>query len=168
VIGDARCQTNSAYAWGSRHALAAACAVRDVIAEHGDDPEAQAMALERRLGPELAGRFEHSRQFDQAWHRASRGEPEWGTVDDGPGLMAKVLTPAAEHDAEVFRAVMRWHLQLDPVGAIYANREVVERARAVMAATPPAAMQPSRPGRDDLLEIAAAGVRVAYRPSDLG
>jgi 2-polyprenyl-6-methoxyphenol hydroxylase-like FAD-dependent oxidoreductase len=168
VIGDARCQTNSAYAWGSRHALAAACAVRDVIAEHGDDPEAQAMALERRLGPELAGRFEHSRQFDQAWHRASRGEPEWGTVDDGPGLMAKVLTPAAEHDAEVFRAVMRWHLQLDPVGAIYANRDVVERARAVMAATPPAAKQPSRPGRDELLEIAAAELRVAYRPSDLG
>ena len=55
VIGDARCQTNSAYAWGSRHALEAACAVRDVIAEHGDDPEAQALALDQRLAPELAG-----------------------------------------------------------------------------------------------------------------
>jgi 2-polyprenyl-6-methoxyphenol hydroxylase-like FAD-dependent oxidoreductase len=168
VIGDARCQTNSAYAWGSCHALVAACAVRDVIAEHGGDPEAQALALDQRLELELAGRFEHSRQFDRAWHQASRDEPEWGTIDDGPGLMAKVLTPAADHDAEVFRAVMRWNLQLDPVNAIYANYEVVEKARAVMATDPPAAEKPSRPGRDDLLEIAGAALRVAYRPSDLG
>ena len=168
VIGDARCQTNSAYAWGSRQALAAACAVRDVIAEHGGDPEAQALALDERLRPELAGRFEHSRQFDRAWHQASRDEPEWATVEDGPGLMAKVLTPAADHDAEVFRAVMRWYLQLDPVDAIYANHGVVERARAVMATNPQAANKPSRPGRDDLLEIAGAALRVASRPSDLG
>jgi 2-polyprenyl-6-methoxyphenol hydroxylase-like FAD-dependent oxidoreductase len=168
VIGDARCQTNSAYAWGSRHALAAAGAVRDVIAEHGGDPEAQALALDQRLGPELAGRFEHSRQFDRAWHQASRDEPEWATVDNGPGLMAKVLTPAADHDAEVFRAVMRWYLQLDPVGAIYANHVVVERARAVMATNPQAAKKSARPGRDDLLEIAGAALRVAPRPSDLG
>ena len=168
VIGDARCQTNSAYAWGSRQALAAACAVRDVIAEHGGDPEAQALALDLRLRPELAGRFKHSRQFDQAWHQASRAEPEWATVDDGPGLMAKVLTPAADHDAEVFRAVRRWYLQLDPVDAIYANHGVVERARAVMATNPRAADTPSRPGRDDLLEIAGAALRVASRPSDLG
>ena len=168
VIGDARCQTNSAYAWGSRQALAAACAVRDVIAEHGGDPEAQALALDLRLRPELAGRFKHSRQFDQAWHQASRAEPEWATVEDGPGLMAKVLTPAADHDAEVFRAVMRWYLQLDPVDAIYANHEVVERARAVMATGPQAVNEPSRPGRDDLLEIAGAALRVASRPSDLG
>jgi hypothetical protein len=82
--------------------------------------------------------------------------------------MAKVLTPAADHDAEVFRTVMRWYLQLDPVDAIYADHEVVERARAVMAANPLAANKPSRPGRDDLLEIAGAALRVAPRPSDLG
>ena len=82
--------------------------------------------------------------------------------------MAKVLTPAADHDAEVFRAVRRWDLQLDPVDAIYANHEVVKRARAVVAADPKAAEKPSRPDRDDLLEIAGAALRVAYRPSDLG
>jgi hypothetical protein len=150
VIGDARCQTNSAYAWGSLHALVAACAVRDVIAEHGGDPEVQALAL------------------DRAWHQASRDESEWATVDDGPGLMATVLRPAADHDAEVFRAVMRWDLQLDPVDTIYANHELVERARAVMATNPKPDEKPSRPGRDDLLEIAGAALRVAYRPSDLG
>ena len=82
--------------------------------------------------------------------------------------MAKVLTPAADHDAEVFRAVMRWYLQLDPVDAIYANHAVVERARAVMAANPQVAKTSLRPGRDDLLEIAGAALRVASRPSDLG
>ena len=82
--------------------------------------------------------------------------------------MAKVLRPAADHDAEVFRAVMRWDLQLDPVDTIYANHELVERARAVMATNPKAAEEPSRPGRDDLLEIAGVALRVAYRPSDLG
>jgi hypothetical protein len=82
--------------------------------------------------------------------------------------MAKVLTPAADHDAEVFRAVMRWYLQLDPVEAIYANRVVVERARTVMAANPQAAKKSSRPGRDDLLEIAGEALHVASRPSDLG
>jgi len=168
LIGDARCQTNSAYAWGSQHALVAACAVRDVIADHASDPEAQALALDQRLGPELAGRFEHSRQFDRAWHQASRNEPEWATIDDGPRLMAKVLRPAADHEAEVYRAVMRWDLQLDPVDAIYADHGVVERARAVMATNPKAAEKPSRPGRDDLLEIAGAALRVAHRPSDLG
>ena len=97
-----------------------------------------------------------------------RDELEWASVDDGPGLMATVLRPAANHDAEVFRAVVRWDLQLDPVDAIYANHELVERARAVMATNPKAAEEPSRPGRDDLLEIAGAALRVAYRPSDLG
>jgi hypothetical protein len=38
----------------------------------------------------------------------------------------------------------------------------------VMATNPPAAKKPSRPGRDDLLEIAGAALRVAHRPSDLG
>jgi hypothetical protein len=63
---------------------------------------------------------------------------------------------------------MRWYLQLDPVGAIYANHEVVERARAVMATNPQAAKKSARPSRDDLLEIAGAALGVAPRPSDLG
>jgi hypothetical protein len=38
----------------------------------------------------------------------------------------------------------------------------------MMATGPQAANKPSRPGRDDLLEIAGAALRVASRPSDLG
>jgi hypothetical protein len=111
--------------------------------------QAQALALDQRLGPELAGRS--STRGSSTGPGAAPRRPEWTTVDDGRAD-GQVLTPAADHDTEVFRAVMRWYL-LDPVG-VYANRVVVERAWTVMAPTRDC-QKSSRPGRDDLLRSPA-------------
>ena len=43
VIGDARCSTDSLWAWGCAHAMRAAMAAADAIEEHPTDHEAQAL-----------------------------------------------------------------------------------------------------------------------------
>ena len=55
---------------------------------------------------------------DRASERLRRGEPRWDTMETGVGLIDGVLWPAADHDADVFRAVHRWELQLDPAGQV--------------------------------------------------
>ena len=118
VIGDARCQTNSLYAWGAGSALAAATTLVDVLTEHPGDPQAQALAFEARRGAEITGRFELSRARDRAFRRLQDGEPEWDDPAHGHGLIHSVVLPAAEEDPAVYRAVTRWDLQLDSVGAL--------------------------------------------------
>ena len=66
VIGDARCQLDSLYAWGSGVALASAVTLVDLLAEHPGDHEAQALAFEERLGAEIRGRHELSLARDRA------------------------------------------------------------------------------------------------------
>jgi 2-polyprenyl-6-methoxyphenol hydroxylase-like FAD-dependent oxidoreductase len=152
VIGDARCQTNSAYAWGCANALAAAAALADVLSEHPGDHEAQALALEERIGPELAGRIRFSRHRDRALDRAFRGEPEWDGADEEVAFIEGTVLPAAAVDAEVFRAARRWELQLDPVTALLQNTTVLERARGI---EPPAEEHSPEPTRDSLLALIA-------------
>jgi 2-polyprenyl-6-methoxyphenol hydroxylase-like FAD-dependent oxidoreductase len=155
VIGDARCQLNSQYAWGSGVALASAVALVDVLAEHARDPEAQALAFETRLGAEIAGRHAHSLARDRAAGRRYRGLPGWDDPDRGAGLIETTILPAADHDAEIFRAAMRWELQLDPVGALADDPALHVRARAVMEAHPPVPDAPWSPTRDELVELIA-------------
>jgi 2-polyprenyl-6-methoxyphenol hydroxylase-like FAD-dependent oxidoreductase len=156
VIGDARCQLNSQYAWGSGIALAGAVTLSDVLVEHVHDPEAQALAFEARIGAEIAGRHAHSLARDRAAERRYRGMPSWDDTSSGPGFIEETIVPAADHDAEVFRAVMRWDLQLDPIGALSDNTALHDRVRS-LAAPPGAAPGGSRgPTRDALLELIAA------------
>jgi 2-polyprenyl-6-methoxyphenol hydroxylase-like FAD-dependent oxidoreductase len=158
VIGDARCQTNSAYAWGAGTALAEAVALADILADHAGDPCAQALEFEARVAGEVAGRHEYSRARDRAWQRAFRGEAAWDESDAGPGFIQSVVIPAAGADADIHRAVMRWELQLDGVDALARNTAVLERARMVAARRPAGGSDTTgTPSRDDLLAIIAAG-----------
>ena len=156
VIGDARCQTNSAYAWGAGSALAEAVALADVLAGHPDDPRAQALEFETRVAAEVAGRHEYSRARDRAWQRASRGEAAWDESDAGAGFIHGVVIPAADADADIHRAVMRWELQLDGVDALARNTAVLERARAIaVGRAAVGADTTGTPARDELLEVIA-------------
>ncbi len=130
VIGDARCQTDSLFAWGCGNAMTTAIALVDVLAEHPDDKHAQALALESQVGAELAGRFHHSRARNRATRAAVLGEPPDPT-GASTAVIDNVLHPAAKHDAEVYRAVNRWELQLDPADALDSNTAIVERAELV-------------------------------------
>jgi 2-polyprenyl-6-methoxyphenol hydroxylase-like FAD-dependent oxidoreductase len=164
VIGDARCQTNSLYAWGSGSALNGAAALVDVLREHSGDPEGQALAFEARCGAEITGRFELSRARDRAFRRLQDGGPEWDDPAHGHGFVHSVILPAADEDPEVFRAVTRWDLQLDPVGALAENAAVVDRARALAASREPRAEAQATPTRDTLLELIAAAAPRARAP----
>jgi 2-polyprenyl-6-methoxyphenol hydroxylase-like FAD-dependent oxidoreductase len=150
VVGDARCQTDSLYAWGCGNAFTTAVAVVDAIAEHPGDFDSQALVVEASVGEELRGRYEHSCARDRAALRVSRGEPRWSEAEAGTRLIDEVLWTAADHDPEVFRAVSRWDLQLDPVGAIDGDAELVSRARAAIDAAAPGDNGPHIPGRDEL------------------
>jgi 2-polyprenyl-6-methoxyphenol hydroxylase-like FAD-dependent oxidoreductase len=158
VIGDARCQTNSLYAWGAGSTLAAAATLVDVLSEHPEAPEAQALAFEARRGAEIAGRFELSRARDRAFRRRQDGEPEWDDPAHGHGLIHSVVLPAADEDPDVYRAVTRWELQLDPVGALAENTAVLERSRVLAAERRPEQQTTPAPTRDALLQLIAAAV----------
>jgi hypothetical protein len=159
VIGDARCQLDSLYAWGSGVALAGAVTLVDLLAEHDGDPEAQALAFEDRLGAEISGRHQLSLVRDRAHARRYRGQPQWDDPDTGLGLLQSTVVPAADEDPDVFRAVLRCEMQLDPVGALLENTAVIARARALAAVRGPEPPSVPVPARERLLElIAQAGV----------
>ena len=131
VIGDARCQTDSLYAWGCGNALMAAAAVADAITDHPTDDEAQALYVAAAVDEELGGRHAYSVARNHARDRARRSEPRWDTLKAGVGLIDGVLLPAADHSADVYRALYRWDLQLDPAGDLEMNTAVIEAARRV-------------------------------------
>jgi 2-polyprenyl-6-methoxyphenol hydroxylase-like FAD-dependent oxidoreductase len=155
VIGDARCQTNSLYAWGAGSTLAAATTLVDVMTEHPRDSEAQALAFEARRGAEIHGRFELSRARDRAFRRLQDGLPEWDDSARDYRLIHSVIVPAAEEDPDVYRALTRWELQLDPVDALAENTAVIERALALAAARESEEDGTPTPTRDALLELIA-------------
>ena len=114
MIGDARCQTDSLYAWGCGNALMAAAAVSDAIADHPADEEAQALPSRPRWTRSWKDAMRTQSRAIVPADRVLRGESRWVTMDSGIGLIDGVLLPAADHDADVYRAVYRWDLQLDP------------------------------------------------------
>jgi hypothetical protein len=157
VIGDARCTTHNIYGWGVGMAFAEAVTVADILTEQRGDALAQALAFEQRWGDEVAGRHRLSLELDRARVRDYRGEPKWDPSDCGEGFIQTVVVPAANEDAEVFRAVRRRGLQLDPVGALARNTAVIERARALAAVRQPApSPTPPGPTREEMLAIIAA------------
>lgn len=149
VIGDARCQTDSLFAWGCGNAMTTATALVDALAEHPHDQHAQALALEHQVRAELAARFHHSRARNRAARAAEAGDPSDPT-DTGTAVIDNVLYPASRHDAEVYRAVNRWELQLDPADALETNTAIIQRAQRVEH--PPADDDPF-PTREQLLSV---------------
>ena len=155
VIGDARCQLNSLYAWGSGVALTSAAALADVLNEHPRDSETQALAFEARVGAEITGRHELSLARDRALRRTYQGQRAWDEPTRGDDFIESTVIPAATHDPDIFRAVMRRNLQLDPVGALANNVRVLDRARALAAECGLAPRTPAAPTRETVLELIA-------------
>jgi hypothetical protein len=146
AIGDARCQTDSLFAWGCGNALLSAIALADAIAAHPDDPHDQALALEAAIQHELSGRYTHSRDRNRAFALAANGQQPDQTptrvIDD-------VMYPAIKHDPEVYRAVMRWELQLDGADALSDNQPIIQLAHSVQQESPHDA--DDFPTRDELV-----------------
>jgi 2-polyprenyl-6-methoxyphenol hydroxylase-like FAD-dependent oxidoreductase len=161
AIGDVRCQSDSLFAWGCGDALMGAAAMADAVAQHPEDVDAQALALAAAIDTELEGRYNYSVARDRAHSRVRRGEPKWETLETGIGLIDGVLLPAAERDADIFRAVFRWDLQLDPADHLETQSELIERARGLLgddATTQPPPDIDGIPNREQVLEAMAAAV----------
>ena len=156
VLGDARCQTNSDYAWGAGLAVTEAYALADVLAEQRGDALAEATAFEARVGDEIAGRYQLSLARDRACLRAYRGERAWDPSDGGEGFIHTIVATAAGEDAEIARAVRRRHFQLDPVDTLARNSAVLERARQIAASCPSTPLRPPGSTREDVLQIITA------------
>jgi 2-polyprenyl-6-methoxyphenol hydroxylase-like FAD-dependent oxidoreductase len=157
VIGDARCQTNSVYAWGSGLALAQAVSLCDVFEEHRGDDVAQALAFETSVAAEAAGRHRLSALHDRACLRGYRGEAEWTGAEDGAELIESLVVPTAEVDPDVFRAVRCRHTQLDPADALERDVALLERVRALASRGPARSPRQTKgPTRESLLGAVAA------------
>lgn len=141
--------------------MTTAAALVDTVAEHPNDKHAQALALEQRVHTELAGRFHHSRARNRAAGAPTTGAPP-DPADANTALIDNVLYPAARHDAEVYRAVNRWDMQLDPADALDSNTALVDRAELV-AHLP--TEDDTFPSREQLLEVVAAVGEANPRPA---
>ncbi len=138
-IGDALCHTNAAYGWGMtigmEHAAALLLSLRET-----ESPAALALAYAARVWPEAQARWALSSEQDRTRVRAWRGEPP--RAEDTRAAAARALAPAVMLDADVFRAVMRSTLLLDPADALLdpallARAQVALERRGAVPAPPP-------------------------------
>jgi hypothetical protein len=87
----------------------------------------------------------------------------------GIGLIDGVLLPAADHDADIYRAVYRWDLQLDPAGDLAMHAAVIERARNTVGdSTEPPLDTEGISTRDQLLEAITGNSGSRRRTVGLG
>jgi 2-polyprenyl-6-methoxyphenol hydroxylase-like FAD-dependent oxidoreductase len=158
AIGDAVCNTNPSFGRGMSLALVQAAMLADIVAEHSTDPLARALALDERIGREIAPWFEDQVALD-TFRVASTRAAVFGTPPPAPVLLGNEFTlpqilAAATTDAVVWRAWMRRQHMLDGVSKIFEDHAVVRLLRGAA----PAAGNPNLPTRDEVLLAISAAV----------
>ncbi|MDP9224451.1 MAG: FAD-dependent oxidoreductase [Actinomycetota bacterium] len=159
AVGDARCHTNPRYAWGLSLAAAQGFLVADLVPEYGDDPESLALAFNAAADPWAATAFRTSVATDNERKRYWSGEPiDFRTPSDGLQLFLLMVFPlAGMRDPDIFRKAVRRLTLLDDPQEIESDRELLDRAAAIVdelfAASPP---PPAGPARNELIEILGA------------
>lgn len=147
-IGDALSHTNPTFAFGASMSIRQAFSLGELLGDHGDPFEASE-AFEAAHGPDLAARFEAVSAEDRdrrRWWSGDAIDPTDPTQSMALALRLLVY-PAASHDPEIFRAVARRIGALDPVDALSARSDLIDRATVIgqeMAANAPAAHGPAR------------------------
>ena len=157
AIGDAAVHTNPLYGRGCSLALVHAWLLADLLAEHGDDQRALALAFDAATRAELDPWYRASVVQDLQ-NQAAAGADAGGTggADDMRSLMRDGLMPAVRRDPEVFRAFLRVFNLLDPPDTMLQNADVMGRVLAVWQARgerpdPP----PEGPNHDEMVRILA-------------
>ena len=144
-IGDARCHTNPTFAFGLSLSLVQANAVAAAADSATDDADLVA-TVEREVGGDAAERFAAVSAEDRDRARLWSGEPIDPTrrADTLPLFLRTVVTRAGLRDPEILRAVCRRINLLDPVGALAADTELLDRAEQVFREMPPGDPPPPR------------------------
>jgi hypothetical protein len=149
AIGDTVCTTNPTLARGLALAMTGAADLAAVLASHGDDPYAQALALDGLVTAHVAPFYEEQAAVDSARLAQMRnvifGDP--APPPDEPGASGEPGAP--DPDGRVTYAQVRAAMPFDPVvfrafwrvmgmtatpREVYADPDVVARARDVLAA----------------------------------
>ena len=143
--GDARCHTNPTFAYGLSLALGHANALAAAADSARDDVDLAA-TFERSVGADAAQRYEAVSAEDRDRLRLWSGQPINPTdrSDTMPLFLRSVVYRVAVHDPAILRAVCRRINLLDPVDALAANDELLDRAAKLFGELPPTDAPPPR------------------------
>ena len=135
-VGDACCHTSPAFALGLSMSLLHPLAVARALAEHPDDPVAQALAYWDAVLPEARERYEFIRSADEARTRAWRGERLDVSRRTGcfPLFMLVAAGATALSDPEIFRRTARRAAFLDRMAVFDDDQALQERVERLFAA----------------------------------
>ena len=156
-IGDAYCHTNPLFAWGLCLGLDYGFSLGRLIADHLDDPRAQALALAALTADEARQCYNAVAEEDRDRTALWSGEPL-----SGPwlgrrfaGFVRQCAQPVVPLDPVVARAVLRRSNLLDRPDDLADDASVLER---IVDWQPRLPVPPSgsRPSRDELIAVATS------------
>jgi hypothetical protein len=154
------CTTNPTLGRGLALALTGAADLADIIARHGDDPAAQALAMDRLVAANVVPFYQDQAAIDAARLAMMRhplfGEPtpQPPATADGGRVSYPQLRVAGCYDPTAFRALWQINGMVCPPGDVYTDPDVVARTREALSrygSGPPVA----EPTRDQLLAVLA-------------
>lgn len=151
AVGDAVCTTNPTFGRGLSLAARMVAALTDVIADHPDDPHAQALSMDQAVTNHVAPWYADQAANDAAWVAMMRNVVE-GTPAPPPPPTGRLvfgqLRAAAQTDPVAFRALWRIMGMVGQPADVYDDSVLGARVRDVLAQGPPA--RPPQPARDEL------------------
>lgn len=171
AIGDTVCTTNPTLARGLALAMTGAADLATVLAEHGRDPVAQALALDELVTAHVEPYYAEQASVDgerlaQLRHSVFGGPAPEPPADPCPGagdgrIGYHQVRAAAAFDPVVFRAFWRVQGMIATPGEVYTDPEVVARTREVLrnpsgnpsaspSASPSAGAPADQPSREQL------------------
>jgi hypothetical protein len=155
-LGDARSHTNPTFAFGASLALSQALALGSTV-DTATDPNDLTISFAEAVGPDATERFHAVSAEDRDRYRAWSGHPI--TVTDRHDTMSlflrSVVYRVATRDPAILRAVCRRINALDPVDALSAQTDLLDRAETIYRDI--ASGLPAAPPRTDLLDALHAG-----------
>lgn len=164
-VGDSLCTTNPAYGWGASMALTYAFAAVDAIGSHAGDLESMAVAYDAAISGEVDGVYRESAAMDRwrIYRWRGRDIPEDDRAEmDRQELIARGLNQGASRDPVLGRAFLRRSNLIDPPHAVFADPDVLAKAKESAARAAERASRRPAPTRDEVLAaIAAAAPRHA-------
>jgi hypothetical protein len=151
AIGDSVCTTNPTLARGLSLALSGAGDLLDTIAKHGDDPSAQALALDGLVADHVVPFYEDQASIDAARLAVLRHTIFDAPAPDPPPVGSERVTfaqlrRAAAFDPTAFRAFWKIMGMIGQPDEVYTDPHVVHRTREALRhhASGPSMAQPSR------------------------
>ena len=156
-VGDAICHTDPVASLGLAFALIHGRLIVDAVREHGTDPEAAARAFDAFARPEMEERFAYVSAIDATRTRLWAGETIDYTHADGgayPFFTYAATGVAPLADGDLFRAIVRRNMFLDPLATLDGDPAMLARLEAFYAELAAAGRGRPGPSREEILEMA--------------